>query len=236
MENSVNSTPIKRDDLNEYDENNKLVAVAAQHRGDTMAFAVQQILYNIGGNFFEPYISSRVQRHYAEKHLHQFKAGSYAQNLGGDFAGDIIGGSSLMIAELVAPIQLHTATRAMRHAIDPIYTTIANHVFSGRENEPGFAERKEAWKLAQERSLVRSAMMMTGGVIGNIATQKYIIKNPAPAKIIFLGKLASSAVTNAVGLVVRAVFPEQTQGLDKWMSKNWFTPLFEDKAEQAQGR
>lgn len=235
MENPA-TTPVKHDDLNVYDENNKLIAVAPQHRGETMAFAVQQILYNIGGNFFEPYIGSNVQKYFAAKDPRHVKAGTYRQNLAGDFAGDLIGGTSLMVAELVAPVQLHTLTRSMRHAIDPVYTTIANHVFAGKENEPDYAQHKEEWKLAQERSLVRSALMMTGGVIGNVTTQKLVIKNPAPAKIIFLGKLASSAVTNAIGLLVRTTFPDRTQGVDRWMSENWFTPLFEEKEQPSAGR
>jgi len=221
-------TETKPQAVQEYDENNKLIAVAPEHRGDTMAFAVQQVMYNLGGNFFEPYVSSHVQKHFAKNNSH-IKAGSYGQNLGGDFAGDIIGASGLMMAEVLAPVPLHTLTRKMRDMIDPVYSTIADHVFSGQKNDPNVAQQKEEWKVAQERSFVRGTLMAVGGITGNIATQKYIIKNPAPAHVIFLGKLASSTITTALGLAIRAVFPSKTQGMDKWMSKKIFTPMFEDK-------
>jgi len=220
-------------EVREYDENNKLIAVAPEQRGETMAFAVQQVLYNLGGNFFEPVINRKVQKYFSDHDAaHIIKPGSYGQNLAGEFAGDIFGATSLMTAEMLAPVQLHTLTRSMRAAIDPVYSKIAEHVFAGQEKDPTYAERKEEWKVAQERSLVRSAIMLGAGMVGNIGTQKLILNNPAPAKLIFLGKLASSAITNSIGLIVRAMAPETTKGMDKWMSKNVFTPLFEDKEEQ----
>ena len=71
--------------------------------------------------------------------------------------------------------------------------------------------------------------MATAGIAGNIATQKLLAKNPSPTRVIFAGKLLSTALTTTMGLTSRFAFPEQTRNMDRWMSKNLFAPMMKDK-------
>lgn len=200
--------------------------VSTQLRGETMAYAAQSAVYNLGANFFEPYINARVQKYYSGPHSY----GSYTQNLAGEFAGDIIGSSTLLLAEAFIPESLHRGTRAMRRLIDPLYTSVAHRVFAKEKSSPDYEKKIDEWKVFHERNLVRSAIIATAGIAGNIATQKVLIGNPSPTKLIFAGKLASTALTTAIGLGVRLAYPQQMKGVDRWMSKNIFAPLMKDNA------
>lgn len=204
-------------------EDKKSAPVTAQLRGETMAYALQSAVHNLGANFFEPYINYRVQKSYSQK------GGSYAQNLGGEFAGDIIGASTLMLLEAVCPEQLHSCTRTMRSWVDPLYTSVAHKVFAKEKDSPDYEQKIEKWKTFQERNLARSAIIATAGIAGNIATQKLVIGNPAPTKLIFVGKLISTALTTTLGLTARFTFPDQMKNADKWMAKNIFAPMLKDK-------
>lgn len=206
-------------------DDKKSAPVTAQLRGETMAYALQSAVLNLGANFFEPYINYRVQKHYSAKD----GAGNYTQNLAGEFAGDIIGASTLMLAEAVCPEQLHACTRTLRSWVDPLYTSVAHRVFAKEKDSPDYEQKVEKWKTFQERNLVRSAIIATAGIAGNVATQKLVIGNPSPTRLIFAGKLVSTALTTTLGLSARLAFPEQMKGIDKWVGKNIFTPMLKDK-------
>ncbi len=154
--------------------------------------------------------------------------GNYKQNLAGEFAGDLIGSGTLILAEAMCPEQLHICTRTMRGWIDPIYESVAHRALVSEKEAPDYAQKVEKWKTFQERNLVRSTIMATTGIAGNIATQKLITGNPSPTGLIFLGKLASTALTTAIGLTVRLTFPDQTKSIDKWMGKR-IGSMLEDK-------
>jgi hypothetical protein len=195
-----------------------------------MAYALQSGIYNLAANFFEPYINYRVQKHYSGSGAARPEAhGNYAQNLAGEFAGDIIGAASLMLAEAVCPEQLHACTKTMRGWVDPLYDTVARKVFAKEQGAPDYEQKVEQWKTFQERNLVRSTIMSGAGIAGNVITQKAVIGNPSPTGLIFKGKLASTTLTTALGLSVRLAFPDQMKNVDRWVGKNLFAPVFEDK-------
>lgn len=213
-------------------ELDKPVKVTAQMRGETMAFAAQSALYNLGANFFEPYINYRVQKHFSGGDaLHPKAYGNYTQNLAGEFAGDIIGASTLMLAEAICPEEYHRFARKARGLIDPLYTSVAHVVFAKERTAPDYDKKVEDWKTFQERNLVRSAVIATTGILGNVATQKLVIGNPSPTKLIFAGKLISTALTTTLGLTARLAFPEAMKGMDSWMGKTIFEPMMDNKGE-----
>ncbi len=210
--------------------------VSAKLRGETMAYAAQSGLYNLAANFFEPYLNYRLQKYYSEHipvgaahHAH----GTYAQNLAGEFAGDFLGATSLILAEALVPNQFHRFSRTIRSWIDPLYTSVAHAVFASQCNQPGYEEKIESWKLFQERNFVRSGVMLAASMVGNIATQK-MLGNPSPASLIFEGKLASATLTTAMGLAIRFAFPMQMQGMDEWVGKHVFRPLMDDDKSYAE--
>lgn len=191
-------------------------------RGETIAYALQTGVMNVAANFFEPYISSRVQQRYGGTNQY----GSYGQNLAGEFAGDLIGAGTLIVAEAACPDELHHCTRTLRRWVDPVYSVIAEKALAGEKNAPDYARKLEEWKMFQERNLARSTIMATAGLAGNIATQKFLVGNPSPTKFIFLGKLASTLVTTGLGLTVRFVFPEHMKKLDQRIGKR-LAPLLQ---------
>lgn len=201
-------------------------AVPAQLRGETIAYAVQSGISNLAANFYEPYINYRIQRHYSGEDKAGY--GNYTQNLAGELAGDLTGSTALILAETLCPEQLHNCTRTMRSWVDPIYDRVARRVLANEKDTPDYEQKVEKWKTFQERNLVRSTIMATAGIAGNIATQKLIVGNPSPTKLIFLGKLASTALTTAIGLTVRFTFPDQMKSMDKWMGKH-IGSVLEDK-------
>jgi hypothetical protein len=201
--------------------------VSAKLRGETMAFAAQSAVYNLGANFFEPYINYRVQKYYSQ--TTSKIGGNYTQNLAGEFAGDVIGASTLMMAEAVCPKQLHATSRKIRSWIDPLYASIAQRVLSDEKDLPDYEQRIEHWKTFQERNLVRSAIIATSGLVGNIATQKWLIGNPSPTQVILAGKLMSTTLTTMISLSVRFAFPIQTKNMDTWVGEKLFKPWLDNK-------
>lgn len=209
--------------------------LSAELRGETIAYAVQSGVYNLAANFVEPYINYRIQQRYSGPDArHHGPHGSYTQNLVGEFAGDLIGCSTLILAETIMPTQLHTFTRTARTWIDPLYTRIAHAVLATHRSDTDYEQQIERWKTFQERSLIRSTIMATAGIVGNVATQKMLVGNPSPSSLIFKGKLVSTAITTALGLVARFALPQQTRRMDKWIG-NHLSPMMEDKAMPTAG-
>lgn len=200
--------------------------VSAELRGEAMAYALQSGAFSIAANLFEPYINYRIQKHFAPRNiLHPGQYGNYGQNLLGELAGDLTGVIGLISAEAIAPKQLHACTRTMRSWVDPLYTTVARWVLASEKNSPAYETNVREWADTHERNLVRSSIIMTANVAGNVAAQKWLIGNPSSTKLIFAGKLASSAVTTSLGLAMRLMFPDQTKNMDRWISKKIFMPL-----------
>lgn len=200
---------------------------SAQHRGEVIAYALQNGLFGFGANLFEPYVNSSVQKMLAhrQKGRAQQKAyGGYFQNLLGEVAGDVAGVSVLVAGETWCPVALHTVLRNMRQTIDPLYNTVAQWVFSDEVGSPDYQKKVDEWKLAQERNFCRSAIMSVAGMTANIAAQKLVL-NEAPISAIFKGKLCSSVLTTSLGLAARVALADQTKGIDVWLSKNLFAPM-----------
>jgi hypothetical protein len=211
----------------------KARTVPAEVRGEAMAFAVQSAVTNLGANFFEPYLGHRIQKRFAAKGTDAApKHGSYAQNLAGELAGDIIGASALILAEAVCPEQFHALARRARQFVDPLYDSVAHRAFASERDSPDYEKKVEEWKVFQERNLVRSAFIAGAGLAGNLATQKLLVRNPSPTSLIFAGKLASTAATTAIGLTLRIAFPEKTKQVDGWISNKVFRPLMNDRDKQ----
>lgn len=196
-------------------------------RGETMAFAAQNMLSNVVWNFLEPIAGVKFQKYFSNR-THDGPSGTYAQNVAGEFAGDAIGSSTLFLAELAVPEQLHGASRVVRKMVDPIYAQAAEIVFAKDKNDPDIEQRKQEWKVFQERNLVRSGVIMGAGIAGNLATQKWLLNNPSTVIAIFKGKLLTTALSSGAGLAIRAAFPEQMHGMDEWMSKKLFEPMLEN--------
>jgi hypothetical protein len=206
----------------------KGTTISSQLRGETMAYAVQNVAYSLAANLYEPYINYRVQRHFSRHSSSHPAHGNYTQNLVGEFAGDLIGAGTLMAAESFMPKQLHSFTRAFRKWVDPVFDKAARFFMSKDCSAPDYEEKLERWKTFQERNFVRSTIMTTASIAGNIATQKWVAGNPAPVGVILAGKVASSAVTMALELGARFAFPNQLNKLDSWMGAR-ISPLFADK-------
>ncbi|MFW0777150.1 MAG: hypothetical protein ACN2B6_05470 [Rickettsiales bacterium] len=207
--------------------------ISIQLRSESIAYAMQHGLLSVAANFYEPFINMKVQQSYVERFARhrvpagwneQNFAGRFGKNFFGEIVGDLSGFGTLVVAEALFPSKLHSCTRAMRAWIDPLYTSVAHRVFADERNDPEYDRKVKQWTTFQEQNLVRSAIMMTAGLVGNVAAQK-AVRNPAPVRAIFLGKLASSAVTTGVGLTTRIAFPDQMKSVDSWLGKNIFSPM-----------
>lgn len=207
--------------------------VSSQVRGEVMAFAVQSAVCNLGANIFEPYINYRVQKHFAKPGTDSQTPthGNFAQNLGGELVGDLSGAATLMVAELLFPKELHSASQAFRKCVDPAYDVAARRVLAKQAKEPDYEKKVLEWKTFQERNLVRSLIVATGGIAGNLATQKLLLGNPSPTGLIFSGKMLSTSLTTALGLCVRLAFPEQMNALDEKISRKFFVPFLSKKTD-----
>lgn len=202
----------------------EMQVVTAQQRGETIAYALQGCVYNLAANLFEPYINYRVQKHYGKDAQH----GSYGQNLGGEIAGDISGAGALILAETFMPNQFHCFMRDAGRWVDPIYERAAHVALAKEKDSPDYQQKVDNWKAFQEKNLVRSAIMLTAGISGNLAAQKLLFGNPSPTSLIFKGKLLSLSITTAIGLVSRLAFPEQMKALDRKIGEK-FAPVMKDK-------
>lgn len=202
----------------------KTQIITAQQRGETIAYALQGCVYNLAANLFEPYINYRLQKHYGKDAQH----GSYGQNLGGEIAGDLSGAGALILAETFMPNQFHCFMRDAARWVDPIYERAAHVALAKEKDSPDYQQKVDNWKAFQEKNLVRSTIMLTAGITGNLAAQKLLFGNPSPTSLIFKGKLLSLSITTAIGLISRLTFPEQMKALDKKIGEQ-FAPAMKDK-------
>jgi len=213
----------------EYDINkNGQQVISAQRRGETVAYALQTMVGNLAGNFFEPYVNHRIQKYYVGKHGGNAKGyGSYTQNLAGELAGDIIDGSTLILAETLCPVALRQCTGVFKQCIDPLYTKAAKMAFAKDKDSPDYEQKMTQWKTYQERNLARSAIMVGAGIIGNIATQKLVVGNPAPARLILAGKMVSTSLVATLNLGLRLAMPDKTMQFDNWLGGK-IAPMLSD--------
>jgi hypothetical protein len=207
--------------------------VTAQVRGETVAYALQSGLFSLAANIYEPYVNLLVQKKYAKKYRYDAptgqRYGTYGQNLTGELVGDLTGAGSLILAEAIAPEELHRFTRGTRKLIDPLFTSVAHSVFNDEKGQPDYDKKVEQWKLFQERNFVRSGIIAGTGMAGNLITQKLLMRNPSPTGVIFAGKAISTAITTVLGLTARFTFPDQMKSMDSWISKRYLAPHLEDK-------
>ncbi len=201
--------------------------IPAELRSDTISYAIQSFVYNLGANTYEPIVSSYTQKKACD--WFNFSGYSnYRQNLGGEFAGDVIGTATLVAAETFAPNQLHSFTKTARKMVHPLYSSVANWLFSDQKNNPGYDEKIKQWTTYQERNLVRALITTSAAMVGNIATQKLLCTSKAPSGIIFLGRMVSKSLTTALGLTARFTFPKQAGAVDHWMSEHIFAKIMSD--------
>ena len=120
-------------------------------------------------------------------------------------------------------------SRRCREFVDPLYESVAHRVFAKEAGAPDYDTKVHEWKTFQERNLVRSGIVAAGGIAGNLATQKWLLGNPSPTGVIFAGKMASTAISTAMGLVVRLAFPRHMDALDARISKTFFAPFLQDR-------
>lgn len=206
--------------------------LSPEHRGEVIGYAFQQGTFSLAANIFEPYVNKRFQDYISRHTLSHPKAGNFSQNLVGEFAGDLIGTSTLVLAEVLCPRPLHTAMGAARNMLDPVYKSIAHAVFADKRLEPDYDQQVERWKTIQERNFVRSSIMAAAGIAGNVAVQKWIMKNPAPSSVVFMGKALSTLLTTSIGLTTRFTFPEQMKKLDNLLGDKVFAPMLDDMHEK----
>lgn len=202
------------------------VTVTAQQRGEVIAYAVQNTVYNLGANIYEPFISSSIQKWW-DPTTH----GDWGKNFGGEIMGDVAGNVALIVGETLIPQALHTGMRASRKILHPWMTSVAHWILSDHKNEPDYAAQVDRWCLLQERNAVRGAFTTIVGMAANVLSQKYLFKNDSKSSVIFAGKFASRALTTVLGSSLRLAFPHQFKAIDRTLSKHFFAPLLGDSVE-----
>ncbi len=66
---------------------------------------------------------------------------------------------------------------------------------------------------------------MGAGVVGNVATQKWALKNPSPLDEILIGKLVGAGLTATLLVGSHAALPEMMRDIDKVFAKHVFEPV-----------
>lgn len=196
---------------------------ADQLRAENMAYAAQSVVFNLAGNLYEPVIQSWVQKRYAMEQGTPKQAGSWFQNVAGEFFGDVGGSTGLFLASSLVPDATQGFINSVGRMVHPVFHTVGHAVFKDQFNEPDFQAKVDKWTTFQERNFARSLIVMAGNISANIAAQKYAIRNPSPAHIIFKGKLASTGVTSALNMGLRLFAPQKMKDFDAKLGRKYFT-------------
>lgn len=197
-------------------------------RAENMAYASQSVVVNIAANVVEPWLNKKWQRYSAKRDLAQYnqpkgqRYGSYWQNLGGELIGDVGGGTTLFLASAFAPGVTQGFINFTGRLVHPIFHTLGHIAFKEQFNEPDYAAKVNKWADFQEKNFARSLIVAAGNISSNVAGQKYLIKNPSPAKVIFQGKLMTTALTNSLMLFARIYAPQRMKNFDRRMGKKYF--------------
>lgn len=203
-------------------------SVSSQERGETMAYAAQNMLVNSVGNVIESGINFGVQKYFAQHDpAHKMQSGTMAQNLSGEFAGDFAGSIALVAAEALCPEQYHSFSRRVRSWIDPFYEKLARNLLKKDCPDDEYEKKVHDWKVFQERNVVRAGFIGVVGVGANLVAQK-VLNNQAPLRVIALGKVISTGIMMAGGLSLRMALPKQMKALDEKMGEI-VAPLMKDE-------
>jgi hypothetical protein len=207
--------------------------VSAQQRGETMAYAAQNLFFNGIGNFIESAINHRIQCAVAGWDPKNPKPhGDYTQNTVGEFIGDGAGAVTLIALEAFCPEQYHDFSRKARSWVDPFYDKLARLTIKKDCPDNEYEAKVNEWKVFQERNLIRAGVVGTVGIAANIFSQKVLLNNKSPTSVIFAGKAVSTSLMLLTGLTARYAFPKQLQAIDEKIG-TVLAPMIDDDAVPA---
>ncbi len=198
---------------------------ALQKRGENVAFAVESVATCFATDFIDPVVSHWFQREHARQHALE-NHGTLTHNVVGEVGGDIFSAVALIAAEEVFPKKMRSLSHRLGEMLDPFYSVMAERAVDEEITGEQRQKKIDEWKEYQKDNVAKTLVMQVAGIGGNVALQKSPwLANPSPASVIFKGKLAGAAVTAALVVGSRLLWPKQTKQVDAWLARNVFSPI-----------
>lgn len=196
--------------------------------GREVAFGVQQTFACWLTDFIDPPVSRWFQNKFGDKHHHV----THKHVWYGEFAGDSAGFVSYMLAKRLLTRPVDATTRQVRISADPLLDWLGRRSLKpwaqkqaiGKDS-PRYKKKLEEYKSFQAENIVDSAIVASSATGLNVASQKLLLHNHQPVRVILASKLIGAVTTVSLMLGLRTAVPTSMQSLDEELSERYFSRL-----------
>ncbi|MGE0754031.1 MAG: hypothetical protein AB7L92_02600 [Alphaproteobacteria bacterium] len=196
--------------------------------GREVAFGIQQTFACWVTDFIDPPVSKWFQTKFGDKnHKVTHKHVWY-----GEFAGDTAAFAVYMFAKRVLTKPVDATIAAFKSSADPMLTRMGKKALKPwaerkhlTPDDPRYQQRLQEYKQFQAENVVDSAIVASSSTLLNVATQRHLLHNHQPIKVILASKLVGAASTVALMLGLRAAVPDSMSSLDDELSERYFSKM-----------
>ncbi len=196
--------------------------------GKALAFGGQQTAACFSTDFIDPPVSRYLQNRYGVPE-HEVTHGHV-------WYGEIIGDLSALPLYLAEKVLLREPLKAAADFCQSFFGS--SYEKSGKkhlkcwaekhgvdENSQEYKDKLEEYKRFQAENAVDSSLVALNATTVNVLSQKYVLHNHQPLKVILGSKLVGAAATMSLMLGLRRVAPTATESLDHELSERYFAPV-----------
>lgn len=165
---------------------------------------------------------------------HFAKEGHLGHWLGAEAVGDVGGAASFVAISEWAPKWLDKFTRGFNSLplVKPTVNWLAERTTRSWAKENQVAEGSEEykqelskWQEFQSQNFAYSALIAVLGTAQNLLAHKFIFKNPASLKNLFIGKVYGVLATNVLLMGSRLIAPRAVKSWEEGVSNRLIEPL-----------
>jgi hypothetical protein len=202
--------------------------------GKDIAFGTQQTIFCLMTDWIDPIVGKWWQKKYGIKEQEVTNAHVW----GGELIGDFSGLAVFVALRHVFRKPFDALARGVERVADvPLeklgkkqlrYWAREHHV---QESDAAYQQTLKDYKEFQAHNIVDSTLLAASSSIINVASQKLLLGNEQPLKVIVASKLIGTVATMGTMLGARAALPDSTKMLDKELGDRYFSKIVR-KAER----
>ncbi len=204
-----------------------------KQKAEDVAYTINHTLVCTATDFIDPYIGNVIQKYLGNKSQ---LPNAYMAELIGDFGSIPV----TVAAQRFFPTAMDFIKKSTEPAFRGVFLSGAKRNAKYWAEEHGYKVGSKEYEQKAQRIYnyeiehLPQAFIWTVSAVGlNVAAQK-LLGNKAPLHHITAGKVGGAALSAAITLGGRSIFPRKAERLDRWTSEKVLLPL-EDKVYDTLG-
>ncbi len=194
--------------------------------GKDIAFGTQQTIFCLMTDWIDPIVGKWWQKKYGIKEQEVTNAHVW----GGELIGDLSGLAVFVALRHVFRGSFDTLTRGVERLANKPLERLGqkqlrlwakeHHV---KEGNALYQQTLEDYKQFQASNIVDSTLLAASSSVINVASQKMLLGNEQPFKVIVASKLIGTVATMGTMLAARTLLPDSTKTLDNELNNRYFS-------------